>query len=267
MTFTLKLNNGRILKGLIETLASIIDETEIEVTPNHFTIVAMDPSRICLLKFSMKKENFDIYKCSKKVKIGINLSDLDKIMKRSGAKDSISISFNTNEQKIKIQMQREGISRKRTFSLMLLDIDVSEVPIDNLLKIEYQASWSMEPALLVESIKDAEIYSEILNIEANEGEGLKFSSFGQIGEMVYDLPKEDLIESEFNSSSKGAYSITFLKAILKLISVTKKLEIKLKTDHPLQMNFKLVDGGELDYFLAPRVEEAEFDDDDDFDDF
>jgi hypothetical protein len=45
------------------------------------------------------------------------------------------------------------------------------------------------------------------------------------------------------------------------------LEIALKTDHPLKMNFDLLEGGKLSYFLAPRVEDGEFDDDDDMDEF
>jgi len=57
MTFKLKLENSRILKGIVETLASIIDETEFRVNPKEFTISAMDPSRICLLTLSIKKEN------------------------------------------------------------------------------------------------------------------------------------------------------------------------------------------------------------------
>ena len=61
MSFTLKIENSRILKGIIETLSSIIDETEFRVSPSEFTISAMDPSRICLLKLSIKKENFDEY--------------------------------------------------------------------------------------------------------------------------------------------------------------------------------------------------------------
>ncbi|KKM81861.1 hypothetical protein LCGC14_1325480, partial [marine sediment metagenome] len=103
---------------------------------------------------------------------------------------------------------------------------------------------------------------EILNINANEGKGLIFSSSGQIGEMEYDLNEEDLIESELQGSSSGAYSLTFLKAILKIASITEKLEIALKTDHPLKMNFDLLEGGKLNYFLAPRVEEEEFNEDD-----
>ena len=267
MSFTLKLENSRILKGIIETLASIIDETEFRVTPKEFTISAMDPSRICLLKLSIKKDDFDGYTCEKDSKVGLNLDDLDKILKRSAASDSVEIEFDEAEQKIKIKMKREGVSRTRTFSLALLDIDIEEIPMDNLLKIEYPSKWVIDPEFLVEAIKDAEIYSEILKIDAKGGQGLLFSSEGQIGEMEYDLSEEDLIESELKGISTGSYSLTFLKAILKIASITEKLEISLKTDHPLKMNFDLLEGGKLNYFLAPRVEEEEFADDEDMDEF
>jgi len=267
MSFKLKLENSRILKGIIETLASIIDETEFRVTPKEFTISAMDPSRICLLKLSVKKDNFDEYQCSKESKVGLNLDDLDKILKRCAANDSVEIDFNEADQKIKIKMQREGMTRTRTFSLALLDIDIEEIPMDNLLKIEYPSKWVIEPDFLVEAIKDAEIYSEILNMTSTEGQGLIFSSTGQIGEMEYNLSEEDLIETALNGTSSGAYSLTFLKAILKIASITEKLEISLKTDHPLKMIFNLLEGGELSYFLAPRVEEAEFEEDEDMDEF
>ena len=261
MSFTLKLDNSRILKGIVETLSSIIDETEFKVSPKEFVITAMDPSRICLLKLSIKKENFDDYKCSKESKIGLNLDDLDKILRRA-TNDNIEIDFKETEQKIKITMQREGHTRKRTFSLALIDLEREEIPMDNLLKIEYPSNWVIDTDFLVEAIKDAEIYSEILNMKAVANEGLVFSSTGQIGEMEYNLGIDDLIESDINETCTGAYSLTFLKAILKIASITEKLEISLKTDHPLKMIFNLLEGGELNYFLAPRVEEAEFDDDD-----
>ena len=267
MSFTLKLDNSRILKVITETLSSIIDETEFKVTPKEFIITAMDPSRICLLKLAIKKESFDDYKCSKETKIGLNLDDLDKILKRSSSNDSLEIDFKETDQKIKIKMQREGKSRSRTFSLALIDLDREDIPMDNLLKIEYPAKWVIDTDFLIEAIKDAEIYSEILNTKAIKDEGLLFSSTGQIGEMEYSINVDDLIQSDIEETSSGAYSLTFLKAILKMAPITEKLEVSLKTDHPLKMIFSLLEGGELNYFLAPRVEEADFDDDDDMDEF
>jgi len=267
MSFTLKLDNSRILKVITETLSSIIDETEFKVTPKEFIITAMDPSRICLLKLSIKKESFDDYICSKESKIGLNLDDLDKILKRSASNDSLEIDFKETDQKIKIKMQREGKSRSRTFSLALIDLDREDIPMDNLLKIEYSAKWVIDTDFLIEAIRDAEIYSEILNMKAVKDDGLLFSSTGQIGEMEYNLSIDDLIQSDIEETCSGAYSLTFLKAILKMAPITEKLEVSLKTDHPLKMIFGLLEGGELNYFLAPRVEEAEFEDDDDMDEF
>ncbi|MHA1148816.1 MAG: proliferating cell nuclear antigen (pcna) [Promethearchaeota archaeon] len=268
MSFTLKLDNSRVLKGIVETLASIITETEFKVTPKEFTISAMDPSRICLLKLSIANDSFDDFKCKKESKVGLNLEDLDKILKRTSSNDTIQLDFNEKDQKIRIKMQREGSSRARNFSLALLDIDTEEIPMENLLQIEYDSTWVIEPEFLVEAIKDAEIYSEILNIKAEEDKGLIFSSTGQIGEMEYELSLDDLVEANLSGTSSGAYSLTFLKAILKISSITEKLEISLKTDHPLKMIFDLLEGAKLNYFLAPRVEEADFDeDDDDMDEF
>ncbi len=258
----LKLENSRILRIMIETLASIIDETEFDFTPDQFSITAMDPSRICLLKLTIKNEDFDEYECEQETKVGVNLDDLNKILKRSSTDDSIEIDFAEADNKIKIVMQREGTSRKRTFSLALLDIEMEEIPMDNLLQIEYPTTWVIDPEFLVEAIRDAEIYSEILKLKAEEEKGLTFSSSGQIGEMVYNLGVEDLIETHISDSNTGAYSLTFLKAILKISSITEKLEISLKTDHPLKMIYNLLEGGELSYFLAPRVEETEYDEDD-----
>jgi len=273
MGFTIKLENVKILKTTIETLAAIIDETEIKITSKNLSIEAMDPSRVCLLKFEMAKEHFDEYEFEQQqtldqseekkatYKIGLNLDDFEKIMKRSNSDEAITLKYNDDDNKIKIVMQREGSSRARTFTLALLDLDIEKIPMEALLNYEYPAKWVMDPDFIQEAIKDAEIYSDIINIKAKENEGLTFTSSGQIGEMEYIFGIEELIEEEITKEALGAYSIAFLKAIMKITSITQKLKISLETDHPLKMNFTILEGGKLAYFLAPRVEEAEFEED------
>lgn len=268
-SFVLKVENSRILRAIIDTLSSIIDETTIVVTPEEFTIKAMDPSRICLLKLVIKKEGFDDFECNKACNIGVNLDDFDKILKRASSNDSITLEYQEEEQKIRIKMKREASTRTRSFSLALIDIEYEEVPMDNLMKIEFDAIWDMNIDHFNEALKDAEIYSEILNVKATENEGLLFSSSGQIGEMQYDFSLDDLLEPDISEENTGAYSLTFLKSILKIAAITENFKISLKTDHPLKIEFGLLEGGRLNYFLAPRVENAEFegDDDDDLDEF
>ena len=268
MPFEIKLNNGKTLKGIIETLAGFIDETTINITPKEFIITAMDPSRISLLKIVIDKENFDEYECTKETKIGLNLSDLDKIMNRLNQKDIFLLSFEEKEQKIKIQMKEKDGLRTRTFSLMLLDLESEEIPIENLYKISYDTIFETDINLLIEAVKDAEIYSEIIEIKSTDDNNLIFESTGQIGKMEYQISIDDLLECIIHQKSKSAFSIAFLKNILKLGPITEKLEVSLKDNHPLKLSFGLIGGGIVDYFLAPRVEEVPDDswDDEDFDD-
>jgi len=262
MSFKIQLENSKILRGIVEALASIIDETEFIITTKELSIRAMDPSRICLLQLLMTKDDFDEYECDEDTKIGLNLEDLDKILKRSSPNDSVELNFEPKSQKLKIKMKQRTSKKTRTFSLALLDIEMEDIPMENLLKIEYNADWSMDPGFLVEAIKDAEIYSEILNIKAEEDKGLVFSSVGQIGEMEYVLAFDEILETDIKGSSKGAYSLQFLKSILKIENITEKLTISLKDDHPLKLIFNILEGGILSYFLAPRVEEVQFEGED-----
>lgn len=255
--FKLKFENSKVLKNIVETLSSIIDEANFIVAPERFSVKAMDPSRICLLELIIEKDNFKEYDCKEKFQVGLNLSDFDKILKRCGLEDTIELNYNDEDKKIKIRYQNEEATRIRAFSLTCLDLEIEEVPMDSLNKIEYSSSWSFEPNLLVEAIKDAEIYSEILNFEAKEGVGLNLSSSGQIGEMEYQLGLETFFEVNLDKIQKGAFSLAFLKSIMKLSSIVERLKIFLKEGHPLKMVFELLEGAKLDYFLAPRVEEIE----------
>ena len=76
---------------------------------------------------------------------------------------------------------------------------------------------------------------------------------------------DELIKAEFSGNNISSFSIPFLKAILKIAPITEKLEISLKADHPIKLFFDLLDGAELLYWLAPRVEEADFDEEDEGD--
>ena len=253
--FTLKKDNPRILKGIIETLSKITDEGHFIITKKEFIFEAMDPSRICMVQLKIKKSDFDEYNCKKPCKIGLNLDDLDKIMRRSSASDTIELNYKAEDQKLKVKMKREDADRTRIFSLAILDIEYEKVPLDNILKIEYSTKWNMDPDLLVEAIKDAEIYSETLNIKSTDGQGLAFSSNGEIGEMNYEIGLDELVDSDIISGNSATFSLTFLKSILKIASITEKLEISLRTDHPLRMDFNILEGGELFYMLAPRIED------------
>lgn len=262
--FTIKLDNSKILKTIVETLSKIFDEANFIVTPKELTVKGMDPSRICLIELLFKKGDFQDFLCNRKCTVGLMLDDFDKILKRASSNDALELSFKDTEQKIKIKMIREGSDKSRTFSLVSLDLEIEDPPMDNLNSLKYPATWSIDTDFFIEAIKDGEIYSEVLNIKAIEGLGLTFTSSGAIGEMEYALGLDDFISDDLSDTQEGSFSIIFLKSIMKLSDITEKLEISAKTDHPIKLMFDLLEGAKVKYFLAPRVEEISDEDTDDF---
>jgi len=261
ISFTLKLKNSQVLKVVIETLADIIDEAEFKVTPAEFSVSLLDNSQVSLSIFSIKKKNFDEFKCSQQSRVRLNLDDLNMILKRSAPDDPIELHFDEKDQKILIKMQKEGGSMRCTFGLSALEAKFEKLPFEHVVKRKYAASWVMSPEYFLEAVKAAQIYSEYVNIMAIKDEGLFFSSTGKIGEMEYSLSLDDLLDANISESCGGVYSTFHLKSILNLSSITEKLEIFLRTDHPLKMKFNLLEGGEFIYFVAPLVEEKFFEDD------
>lgn len=262
--FAIKLENSKILKTIVETLSKIFGEINFMVSPEGLKVKGMDPSKICLIELNFKKIDFDDFQCNRECKVGLMLDDFDKILKRASSNDALELSFKEPEQKLKIKMIREGSDKSRVFSLVSLDLEIEDPPMDNLNSLEYPATWSIDTDFFIEAIKDGEIYSEVLNIIAIEDLGLKFTSSGAIGEMEYALGLDDFISSELSDTQEGSFSIAFLKSIMKLSAITEALEISAKTDHPIKMIFKLLEGAELKYYLAPRVEQISDEDTGDF---
>ena len=261
--FTIKLENSKILKTIVETLSKIFDEINFMVSPEGLKVKGMDPSKICLIELNFRKIDFDDFQCNGECKVGLMLDDFDKILKRASSKDALELSFKEDEQKLKIKMIRDGSDKSRVFSLVSLDLEIEDPPMENLNSLKYPAIWSIDTDFFIEAIKDAEIYSEILNIKAIEDLGLTFTSSGAIGEMEYQLGLDDFDSGNLSYTQEGSFSIIFLKSIMKLSDITETLEISTKTDNPIKMLFKLLEGAELKYYLAPRVEDMSNEDTDD----
>ena len=158
----------------------------------------------------------------------------------------------------------------------------------------------MEKYKFAYTMKNLGIYADVVDITANE-HSVIFSEEGTNGrgEVPWDknqlltfsfddeLVKREL-ESEYNENSKeklrtllekkyclSAHSLIFLLWIDKLAQVLGKkdpIHISIRKDHPIRISIQFPQLGEssLLYFLAPKVTEEQYtedDDEDEMDDF
>lgn len=164
------------------------------------------------------------------------------------------------------------------------------MPLSTLNAIKYPFEFQMTKDDFLDLMSNSGRYSEILGIETTPEQVMFLESSNEgnseIGYEKDDLPslnflKETLlldseIEKEriadkniFDSQQcVGYYSLTFLKLIKEFCNVVNpkdKISFSLKSSHPLktQITFKKLSNAEMDYYLAPRKE----DEDDDEEDF
>jgi proliferating cell nuclear antigen len=252
--FTAKVKDSKVVKGIFDAVSAIITETRLKVDPKFgITMTAMDGSHICLVSLTLKKEDMDEFTSDKIYELGINLEDLVKIIKRGGAKDEITLSHDPKEKKLVIEMKTEGAKKARKFTIALIDIEVEDINLESLNEMQFDNKCIFDLGILDEAIKDAEIFSEVLQIKAEEK--LVFSAEGTMGDMEYVLEKEELEKAEFGAKSDGSFAIQFLKSILKITTIASKVEVSLKSESPVKMEFNLLNHSKILYFLAPRVEE------------
>jgi proliferating cell nuclear antigen len=252
--FKAKLKDAKKVKGIFEAVSAIIDNTRLKVDPDiGLSMTAMDGSHICLVSLNLKKEDLDEFEADQKYELGMNLDDFVKVIKRSGAGDQITLSHDPKEKKLIIELKPENGKKTRTFTVSLIDIDADEINMDSLNAMVFDNTCSFDLDYLDEAIKDAEIFSEVLVIKAQEK--LIFSTEGSIGDMKYELEKDELKDAKLEAESEGNFAIQFLKSILKVSAVSKEVKMALKSEAPAKMEFKILENSSILYFLAPRVEE------------
>ncbi len=257
--FSAKMQDSKILKGMIDAVSAIIDETYFVADANGLNLSAMDESHICLMSISLPKDLFDGgYECQEQVKLGINLEDMTKIMKRAGASDAIEFRHEKDAEKFRVQMKGRGT---RTFSLRLVDIDEEKIPPTAELDVQFDAKVTLDVDILEEAIKDAEIYQDTLQVKIDK-EGVKFSAEGEVGDIEYQLSQDHLDSADIQKGGRGVFSLSFLKNILRISAITDKVTLHIAENAPLKFEFEITNPnnqakGKVMYFLAPRVEEEE----------
>jgi proliferating cell nuclear antigen len=268
--FSATLENSKIIKGIIEAINFLIDETYIYVYTTGMKLCAIDSSHVAMLLASLPKELFTEYKCAQDSKIGINISDLLKIIRRAGSKDGIQLHIDPKDKNtLLITMKSEKSTR--TFKLKSKEIpgfDGKEEGLlesfEETLKDKFFASLTFDGAVLDEIVKDALIISDLIKVQVMSAEKVvAFSSSDESGEVdiEIDLEGKGVLDKSVKNDAEGIYSLSFLENIIKIQSITTNLAIALGSNIPMKIQGAIASstgnptGGKIVYLLAPRQED------------
>jgi hypothetical protein len=257
--------NGIPFQTFIEFYRFLVDEEVIRFKDNKMILTGMDVGRISLyhIEFPLLSNNFISFRTES---IGLNMEDFSRRINLK-KKDLTDLAIFTNERMGRLYIiKRQKENSIRTYkTLYYLDLDKEDIPIENLLKIQYSHKIEMDKKNFskIFSVAKKDL-SEIVDItidENNPSISLKF------GDNVIII--DDFYSYEGDDKTTVSFSVTYIYKIKKLLSIIdeeKPIRLELKHDHPLKLiiPIKLSEDlkGDFIYFLAPRWEETDLDDDD-----
>ncbi len=240
------LADPRILKSSIDAISNMIDEASIVVSQEGIALRAMDPAHVALVDFKMEKEAFEEYTIEETLTLGIDLDRLNTILKRAGSSDRITLTPGGAGDALRITLSN---SATRNFELPLIDVGEEELRVPEL---EFSARVEIDPKVLSESIKDAEIVSDHVTLRV-DGEAFYISARGDLGNVEVRVEKDRTLSFSCEEPCRSMFSIEYLKDMVKAGDIASTVRINLGNDIPVKLDF-LAPGVSLSFLLAPRIE-------------
>jgi proliferating cell nuclear antigen len=193
---------------------------------------------------------FDEYSCSETTKMCINISELLKLLRRTGKGESVELSLDEKTGKLKISIRG---SYSRTFKMPTLEAMDEEVPTP---KVSFNVSAKTTTQGLKEAIEDASLVSDHVRIEA-DADKMVMNATGDImgAKIEFNAGDDVLLEMKAKEPSKATFSLSYLSEIIKASVPTSEIVvIEFSTDMPIKLDFQQEKEGTLKFFLAPRIE-------------
>lgn len=247
--FRATLKDVGLLVNSISTIAELIDEGIFKLSKDGISLLASDRAMVAAVDFKISSSAFEEYEIDKEQSIGLDIPNFLSVLKRASAQDKAT--FTLQDSKLEIVLEN---SSKRRFVLPLLELSQEEVPrIDQL---EFSTKAVLSSDVLESGIEDAEVVADAVVFEASPSHFVMRAE-GDISSTQLELEKGNkaLIELKAGGSVKARYPLDYLKKMIKAAKLSDSVSLEWAQDYPLKMSFEVKDKLNLNFVLAPRVEE------------
>jgi len=245
-----KIKDTKLLKDLIAAVKILETEVTMRVNKGGILIRLMDPSRVAMVDLDITKAVFEEFECKDPLKIGFNLAELDKLLKRSGKDDATTIEFNSSTGKLQITITGKYT---RVFTLPTLKASEEEVPTP---KITFNSEIKFITDSLKQALEDAQLVSDHVKMTTVE-DGLEIDATGDLMTAHAKLDKNSgsLLDVAVKEQSHAVYSLKYVMQIVTVAQVLADIGVlEFSTEMPVKLSFEKDAVIKLTYWVAPRIE-------------
>ena len=244
--FRMTLAEPKLLKDSIAITSELLQEVNLKVKPDSIELVAMDPANVAMVVLKLYSSIFTEYNVATEMTIGLNLSNLKQILKRSGANDILTLEFEENMVNLRLRGATD-----RTFKMPIIDVEEKEQKVPQL---NFPIKVVTNSILISEAIEDISIVSEATTFTLDSAK-LVISGQGDTSNATVEIPADENTKiSATPNEISSKYSIEYLKKMVGGAKLSEIITLQFNKDYPLRIDFAEQGKFELSFILAPRVE-------------
>ncbi len=229
-------------------VSKVIREGVFKATEDGLRLRAMDPSHVIMVDLHFPADSFEEYELEGEERLGVNLEELGKILRRARKDDKLELKSEKN----RIDIVFSGKLR-RVFTDPLIDLEYQELPEP---KIQFKADARMIADQLREAVRDVEIMGDSIYFETNGDDKLMVYTQGELGKAMVELDVESgaLLSLESDGPQKAGYGLDYIENLLPAVQKAEIIRLEYSTDMPCKLTFELPQGARLVAYIAPRTD-------------
>jgi len=245
--FEIKIDDAKYWKNCVDSIVNLIDEGTFSISKDGIALHAMDPSGISMISFFMPNKAFSKYEVEKPASIGLNISNLSKILASARSGEQLQMKDSNN----KFSIEFIGEKSRRRYKLPMIEVkkDIEKEP-----KVEFESKVEVKSDSFKSILGDANLLSTYIGFKADK-ESFVVLAKGDAGELEEEHMNEaDVIKKiEASKPSSATFNLDYLERIVKACPQSSTINLSIKTDEPIKVEYKIGDA-EVAYYLAPYME-------------
>ncbi|CAO3685084.1 unnamed protein product [Rhizopus microsporus] len=124
-----RLQQAKLLKSLLEAVKELVTECNLECNDSGIALQAMDNSHVALVAMMLRSDGFDPYRCDRNLPLGINLTNLGKILKCARNDDIVTLKADDDGDALSLVFESKDSDKVSAYDLKLMDIDSEHLGI------------------------------------------------------------------------------------------------------------------------------------------
>ncbi len=239
--------DAKLLRSILAAVSAVVDEVTLRVDPEGLNVRALDLAEVSMVDLSLRKEAFESYDVQSEERIAFRISDVLKLLRSTVPNEKVKIEPVENQ----LRFQVTG-AFTRSFGVPIFGGESKNLPLP---KVNLKNSFTVPIAIMDQLVQNGKHISDSVKLETQENK-VVLSVKGETSSFTVDLLPEDgtLLDYVLVAGSTVSYDLTRLSKIVSVLDFADNVKIAYDADMPLRISSNIDSKGEINYFLAPKVE-------------